>query len=75
MAKCAHLNRRNIFGDEINHTKFRQRCTDCGRVVPGTNADQKGMQGQVFMDTNALLSEIDAVLATVEISDKDRIIG
>jgi hypothetical protein len=59
---CKHLNRRNIFGDEINITKYRQRCTDCGRVVPGSSVDIKGMSGQKFMDTDALLESIDEIL-------------
>lgn len=62
---CEHLNRRNIFGDEINHTIYRQRCTDCWAVVPGSSADYKGLSGQDFMDTDVLLAKIDAALAEV----------
>lgn len=63
MTRCLHVNRRNIFGDEINRTTYRQRCTDCGRVVKGSNADPKGLSGQNFMNTDALLNQIDDALA------------
>lgn len=60
---CKHINRRNIFGDEINHTKYRQRCTDCGGVVKNSDVDPKGIHGELFADTDALISDIDDVLA------------
>jgi hypothetical protein len=66
-SSCKHLNRRNIFGDEILQamsakTVRRQRCTDCGKPL-NESLDPKGLAGERFMDTDALLATIDEVLA------------
>lgn len=71
MSRCKHLNRRNIFGDEIIRTVDRQRCTDCGRVVRNTAADAKGLSEQTFQDTNTLLSLIDELLDEMVESEHD----
>lgn len=35
LRRCAHTNRRNIYGDEINLAGGnRSRCLDCGRLLP-----------------------------------------
>lgn len=66
MKKCKHLNRRNIFGDENNAVPrgHRQRCTDCG-IPLNKSLDPKGLSGQRFQDTDALLNLIDEILSEV----------
>lgn len=32
---CPHLSPRGIYGDEVNRTKFRLQCMDCGSYLDG----------------------------------------
>lgn len=68
--KCNHLNRRNIYGDEILQAMTikkvrRQRCTDCGRPL-NENVDPKGLSGERFQDTDTLLNLIDELIEEIE---------